>query len=1469
VKDRVSRLVLGFYGSVEHAEEALAGIRKKHFRRSSAIRRSDDGRIEFLHRGISGINRLVVASAAALATVFILKGLHSDLRDLSIGALVGFGIPLLLTVWFGAGLPKKTLREWERFVLPGECLVIAQEAEDRITDVVAQFRITGVPSVFVIRPALHFGSLNATHVAPPEPLITASLQDYAAELAASHVSRFAKSRSLLPVLKESQEAIEQARADLVEAARLEYGVSHAAEWLLDNTYLIRSHIAEIRENLPNNHNKILPVIVGRSFPVQVRIFHVAADLIGRSSYRVTAENIVSYLTAYQNETPLTIAELWVFPLMLRLVLLRNIQRLSESASVREHEKEMAGFWANRILNAVQYGPGNLQRIIDELDRGTDELRPHFVARLVEQLHKEESALGTVQKWVEAKAGSPLADIILRDHAEEANDVLLISTAIGSLRQLSELQYPKVVEAVSRIESILREDPSGVYARSDFATRDRCRRVVEASARQSKTAEWDVARIAVQFAQGHALETREGSVAFYLIDEGLPLLEKRIKRRLPWRERRLRLLYRHPTLIYLGSIAALTTVIVAALLFGTERAGVRSPLILLVLGLFAFFPVSELAVYSVQMWLALSIPPRLLPKMSFDDGIPDDCRTLVVIPMMLLTPDAIRGEIDKLEVRYLANPLPNLYFSLFADFTDAEDSEMPEDDDLLGVAIKGIEQLNARYPGGLFILFNRPRVWCETEKRWIGWERKRGKLEELNRLLNGEEDLQHLVQTGTRRSDIRYVITLDADTQLPHGSALKLIETIAHPLNRVELTQDERNRARGYTIIQPRVSITLPSATASRFSRLFTDARGTDPYCRAVSDLYQDVFGEAIYHGKGIYDVRAFHNVLTGRFPQQRLLSHDLIEGAHVGVGLATDIELFEQFPYDYTSHSKRQHRWIRGDWQIGSWILGKVPDATGLRRAPNPLSLINRWKIFDNLRRSLVAPGVLLLLIWSWSLNAAPLRASMLVAFVLIMPLLIQLLRRLADRWKGDVRALAEASSDLNRAIVMAAFLPHQAYLSMDAIARACYRLWVSRRNLLEWQTAEMSHLAARAHLDAYRAQFLAISILAGAFLLLLDLRGRFWEPAWAPFLLLWVGAPGVRHWIGWQRRAVRKSEEIDVEDERYLRRVARETWRYFDDLVGEEHNWLPPDNKQEALRIEIAARTSPTNIGMWLMSAVSAADLGFLTPDQMLDRCAATLETLQKLERYDGQLLNWYDTKTLTPLQPSYISTVDNGNLIASLWVLAQTCHELKEYRPIESRVARGLADTLAVLIARFPPDHTSAIPLETLRGLFQKESSGIEVRERIRLAADPARKLLESLRWSTLETEERTYWFRALHEQIQTWVNYFERHLRFADVLAAPPDDFLLPLGDDFIKRRRKFLRELPSLGELATEEASQVLLIAPEGDRKQPLPPKLDAWVTELQSELRKAGETSQSFLARATRLAELSQELARVDGYGSSV
>ena len=517
--------------------------------------------------------------------------------------------------------------------------------------------------------------------------------------------------------------------------------------------------------------------------------------------------------------------------------------------------------------------------------------------------------------------------------------------------------------------------------------------------------------------------------------------------------------------------------------------------------------------------------------------------------------------------------------------------------------------------------------------------------------------------------------MDSDTQLPLESARRLIETIAHPLNRVEIDPVSRVRTSGYTIIQPRISIALPAATATRFTRIFADANGTDPYCEAVSDAQQELLSEGIFHGKAIYDVKAFHAILKDRFPAETILSHDLIEGAHAGVGLASDIELFENMPTDYGSFAARERRWIRGDWQIAPWMFGNVP-LSGGKKCRTPLSAIGRWRILDNLRRSLIPVAAVGLLLAGWLMSSAPAVGSLVVGLAVAIPAFAPLLDRLARRLHGSVRGWHGAADDVRRAAVMIAFLPHQAWLAIDSIARVCYRRWFSHRKMLEWQTAERVQTLGRQHLDATFRQLLGVSILSMVLAVVL-MRYGVWAPA-VLFVGLWIFAPLLMNWLASPGQP--EPERLPENDIWFLRRTARRTWRYFNDPVGDETNWLPPDNSQVKYRVEVAPRTSPTNIGLWFVAALTAWDFGYLTTDEMISRCAQTIDTVRRLERCDTHLLNWYDTRTLLPLEPRYVSTVDSGNLVAALWVFAEGCIDAMRAPVIGSVAFRGLSDSLAV---------------------------------------------------------------------------------------------------------------------------------------------------------------------------------------------
>ena len=702
--------------------------------------------------------------------------------------------------------------------------------------------------------------------------------------------------------------------------------------------------------------------------------------------------------------------------------------------------------------------------------------------------------------------------------------------------------------------------------------------------------------------------------------------------------------------------------------------------------------------------------------------------------------------------------------------------------------------------------------------------------------------------------IAYVITLDSDTQLPADAARRMIETIAHPLNQVEIDPATRTRKRGYTIIQPRVSITLPGAMATRFTRVFADNSGTDPYSRTVSDAQQDLFLEAIFHGKAIYDVRAFHEMMGERFPDETLLSHDLIEGAHVGVGLASDIQLFEQLPTDYGGFASRQHRWIRGDWQIARWTMGRVP-AKGDGKVRNPLSAINRWRIFDNLRRSLVPVAALLLLLLGWLTKAAPGVWSLVVFLAVAIPAVTPALDRLARRVEGSVHRLQGAADELIRALVMIALLPHQAWIAVDAIARVHYRTWISRRKLLEWRTADRARAEAHQHRNATLRQLAIISALSAPLTIILLIEGEFAPTSF--FVLCWAVSPLLVYWLGKPGRSAAR-KELSTEETHFLRGIARETWRFFDDLVGPQSNWLPPDNYQLALRVEVAQRTSPTNIGLWFTSALAARDFGYLTTDELCLRCTHTMDTLARMEHYEGHLLNWYDTKTLEPLHPRYVSTVDSGNLIASLWVLQQGVNDALRAPILGSTGLRGLSDTLSVLEGKCGDDPSATVALHALRRLLRGFSrDGHELMGRYRMALVPMAKLRESQRWHVSADDERSYWASRLSAELVAWTTAADRYLNWMETLASPPDSSLFAIGQDAVKLRRRALHQMPSLTALAhsgqAEDAGTLVdeILLWKGHRE--LAPELAAWLDQLAAEYAGARANAVEAVARLREMA----------------
>lgn len=1500
-------LILAFFSERADAAKALRRLRRMGFPRVALIHKTNQGKIHVDQQETPDGIGAVWGGLAGLALTAAFPALRiARAVPTLVGAATGYG----LTRSLNQGVGEAVIERYKKSLTAGEVLILVEAPIRRLSRALAILRIDERvrPTTFIERIS-HLRAEDDTNGGGSlrESDTIERLAQRARDLARRHQPQQERSYNpiLLRRLRENARVIDAVHNNLVEASRLEQPVSLSAEWLLDNSYVIRGQINEVQRSLTRAFYRELPVVetaplaaAGRDAPrvLLPRVYALARELISHVDNRLDRTNLQAFIAAYQEIAPLSIAELWALPLMLRLALIENLRRLFVQTDRRQRDRERADFWANRLLNAARREPDQVLHFLSELSREQQNVRSHFADRLVSLLYDEGGVLEHVRSWLERKLDASFSEIIAFEQRRQAGDQISVSNAIGSQRFLNQLSWNEFFEELSVVSAELCNDPSGVYPRMDFNTRDLYRREVERIARKSPLDEQEVAREVVALAREKGVQGPSllKHIGYYLVDDGYRELESRVRYIPPLKLLAQRTVLERPLPFYLGAIGAVTLGGAALITATVRKGGVRLPG---VLGLAALLPVSEIGSQIVNAVVARCIKPRALPKMDFEKGIPDEWRCLVVVPMMLGSLEGIQSDIDNLEVHYLANTDPALRFALLADYTDASEAHLPADQKLLGAAQRGIEELNARYPderGGRqqprFFLFHRERRWCESEECWMGWERKRGKLEQLNAWLLGEggDNLDELHLVGQGRSTlegIRFVLTLDADAQLPHEAARHLIEAMAHPLNRpyagepvpFEGAQSARPLPqRGYSVIMPRVASTLPSATATRFSRLFAAAAGTDPYTHVSSDLYQDLFGESSYQGKGIYDVEVFHRALDRRFPESRILSHDLLEGAYVRVGLASDVEILDEFPPNYETYSRREHRWIRGDWQIASWVGSTIPTPIGTEK--NPLSLLNRWKIADNLRRSLLAPAATGLLLLGWSLGARPAQAaSTLAALSSFTPLFIQFAQQLSE-WRWGMQEVRELTRVAQRSLVQTALIPHQAQLALDAIGRVFYRRHVSKKLLLEWQTASATYDSSHER----ETGFLLRMVGGAAFVLgvggVIVWRART-APFAAPFLALWAGAPLITKWLHGE---VRHKKEVSPENRQYLRRVARRTWRYFDDFVGPQTNWLPPDNYQETLNVELAQRTSPTNIGLWLQSALAAFDFGYLPVDDAIKRMLPTLRTFDEMEKFNGHLLNWYNVQTLESLHPRYVSTVDSGNLLGSLVTVEQGVLEILDAPLLDCKSMRGLQDTLATLREVLPENSAARNVIAHLEKLFDCQSAEpVEIGRRLRAALPAVEQLLllvadivsesakaraasanrhiaknprdleQAIFDPRMEVSEAVYWAAQLEQTLRAWIHVADRYGQWLDLLAAQPEEWFHPLGTDARARRKELLQRAPSLNQMARGDVPALAELLEMRSRRA-LPTALQAWLDELAAEFGRSRWLAGEMIASAEEL-----------------
>ncbi|HEY4884619.1 MAG TPA: glycosyltransferase family 2 protein, partial [Myxococcales bacterium] len=891
---------------------------------------------------------------------------------------------------------------------------------------------------------------------------------------------------LLRRLADNEISLRKAYALVTEAVTRGRRITPAAEWFIDNYYLIEEQVRTARRHLPRGYSRELPRLANGPTAGMPRVYDIALELISHSHGRVDSESLRTFVAAYQAVRPLRLGELWAIPIMLRLALLENLRRVVASVTAGRTDRERAGYWVERMLETAVDEPAKVVLVLADMVKENPPLTSAFVTEFATRLQGQGSALLFPIPWLEqrlADRGQTLEQMFQLVSQSQAADQVAIGNSIGSLRFLGATDWRDFVEAMSVVERTLSRDPAGVYAAMDFTTRDRYRHVVEAIAKRSRLTEEEIAQAAVGLASS-AGGGRSAHVGYFLVGEGRTRLERVVgMRRGPLLAAR-HLLRRLRFIVYGGAIALLTAGASTLLAFVAPTDGLP-PWMLTTLLVLVVIASSQLAIAIVHWAATLLVQPRLLPRLDFSKGIPPEQRTLVAVPTLLTDTAEIDGLLESLEVRHLANPDPQLAFALVTDFRDARQEKLEGDEALLRRARDGIDALNARHaaPGRAppFYLFHRPRRWNGGEGVWMGWERKRGKLEELNAALRGDPSRFDTIVGDTEYLQrVKYVIALDSDTQLPRGSARELAATMAHPLNRPRFDVGLGRVSEGYAILQPHVAVTMASARSSRFASLHASEPGIDPYTRAVSDVYQDVFEEGSFVGKGIYDVDAFRQATAGRLPENRVLSHDLLEGAVARAGLVSDVLLFEDYPSSYAADVNRRSRWMRGDWQIAAWLCRRVPGGDG-RPIKNPMSWLSQWKIFDNLRRSLVPIALFALLVGGWVVPGMVWFSSAVVAAILVLPGLIAAAAELARRPTELPRSrhAREIAGTLARQLVREAFalacLPYEAFVSVGAILRTAGRLLFTHRRLLEWRTAADAQRSARTHFaGAYLSMWIA-----------------------------------------------------------------------------------------------------------------------------------------------------------------------------------------------------------------------------------------------------------------------------------------------------------------------------------------------------------------------------------------------------------
>ena len=1107
------------------------------------------------------------------------------------------------------------------------------------------------------------------------------LENYLEKMASDHVLKEKSDAQTYPItrLEDNFKFITKTYEILNEDLKLGINIHPAGEWLLDNYYIIEETVKTIQKDMTIKKYKNLVGIANGAYEGFARIYVLATEIVAYTEGRIEAHTLEDLLKAYQNKKTLNMEELWNIGTFLQIALIETIRSVCEkiySVQLQKYRVE------DIIERLVEYKTAHEQKFNQKPKYKTKiiesgQMKYPFIEymsyRLKRYGKKASSYLEILEEQV-MKMGTTVSDVIKKEHFDIAVRKVTIGNCIKSIKEIGRINFQEIFENINGVEILLKEDPAGIYEKMDYKTKIYYRNKIKEISKKTKISELYITKKALELAQKNRKNDdidKTSHIGYYLISDGIKELYKSLQtNKKPY-------LPKHKVAIYIFTIVVISIIISCLLSIYIYKQ--TNILISILTFIITYIPITQLVTQALQSILSKIIKPVLIPKMDYSTGIPKEETTMVIIPSIVKDGKKVKDLISKLEVFYLANKSENMYFTLLGDVTSSDKEKQNYDDEIIKVGKEEIERLNKKYKNempngkiGKFQFIYRKRVWNKGEKCFLGWERKRGLINQFNEYMLRNIENPFIANTMEEEKQknqlpkIKYIITLDSDTNLILNSGLELIGAASHILNKPELNKTNDAVIKGHALIQPRVGIDLVSARKSVFTKVFAGAGGVDIYANAISDIYQDNFGEGIFTGKGIYDLEVFSKVLKDEIPENTVLSHDLLEGNYLRCGLASDIFLLDGCPYKYNAFIERQSRWIRGDWQIIKWIMPNIKSRSGIKKK-NPLNTLSKFKIIDNLRRSLVEIQIIITLFVMSLLDIAldikiwPIITLMLLTIVL--PSIIDIFVYITQKeykqinHKFFAKTISNLKGSILRGILNLAFLPHKAYVSIDAIIRTIYRMAVSKQNLLQWTTAEEAENKGKNDIISY-FKLMGANIVTGILgIVILSFMKQnivinivFWG-----LCILWLIAPIIAYYISKEDIQKAKVKELSNGEIEYVMQIGKKTWEYFENYINKENNFLPPDNYQEGRNVKIVDRTSSTNIGLGLISIMSAYDLGYINLEKTINMMKNMLETIEKLSKWNGHLYNWYNIKTLEPLIPRYISTVDSGNLIGYLYIVKE----------------------------------------------------------------------------------------------------------------------------------------------------------------------------------------------------------------------